>query len=159
MDFGAHGGSGAIRGERGKFHGSTPALATPCRDGKFDTLAFPAVIDGQISAGSQELAPVGATGKRPTLRHFKAVSDGVGIPILIYNPPLRSVVDISVDRMKRLYELENMSASRTHPATSAELRASALPCAERAKFGRKCFAGNFRYLPKPNSREGRFART
>jgi 4-hydroxy-tetrahydrodipicolinate synthase len=41
-------------------------------------------------------------------RHFKAVNDAVGIPILIYNIPPRSVVDMSVDTMKRLYELKNI---------------------------------------------------
>src|SRR5271170_2133718 len=41
-------------------------------------------------------------------RHFKAVNDAVGIPILIYNIPSRSVVDMSVETMKRLYELENI---------------------------------------------------
>ena len=40
--------------------------------------------------------------------HFKAVNDSVGIPILIYNIPSRSVVDMSVETMKRLYELENI---------------------------------------------------
>jgi len=42
-------------------------------------------------------------------RHFKAVSDAVGIPIIIYNIPPRSVVDMSVDTMKRLYELRNIA--------------------------------------------------
>src|ERR1700722_2228062 len=41
-------------------------------------------------------------------RHFKAVNDAVGIPILIYNIPPRSVVDMSVDTMKRLSELPNI---------------------------------------------------
>ena len=41
-------------------------------------------------------------------RHFEAVNDAVGIPILIYNIPPRSVVDMSVDTMKRLYELKNI---------------------------------------------------
>ncbi len=41
-------------------------------------------------------------------QHFKAVNDAVGIPILIYNIPGRSVVDMSVETMKRLYELENI---------------------------------------------------
>src|SRR5271154_2128775 len=41
-------------------------------------------------------------------QHFKAVNDAVGIPILIYNIPPRSVVDMSVDTMKRLYELDNI---------------------------------------------------
>jgi 4-hydroxy-tetrahydrodipicolinate synthase len=41
-------------------------------------------------------------------QHFKAVSDAIGIPIIIYNIPPRSVVDMSVDTMKRLSELPNI---------------------------------------------------
>ena len=41
-------------------------------------------------------------------QHFKAVNDAIGIPILIYNIPPRSVVDMSVDTMKRLSELPNI---------------------------------------------------
>jgi len=42
-------------------------------------------------------------------QHFKAINDAIGIPILMYNIPGRSVVDISVDTMKRLYELKNIA--------------------------------------------------
>ena len=42
-------------------------------------------------------------------RHFKAVNDAVGIPIIIYNIPPRSIVDMSIDTMKRLYELKNIA--------------------------------------------------
>ena len=42
-------------------------------------------------------------------RHFQAVNDAVGIPIIIYNSPPRSVVDMSVDTMKRLFELKNIA--------------------------------------------------
>jgi len=41
-------------------------------------------------------------------RHFKTVNDAIGIPIIIYNIPPRSVVDMSVETMKRLYELDNI---------------------------------------------------
>ena len=41
--------------------------------------------------------------------HFKAVNDAVGIPIIIYNIPPRSVVDMSVETMARLYELKNIA--------------------------------------------------
>ncbi len=40
--------------------------------------------------------------------HFKAVNDAIGIPILIYNIPGRSIVDMSVETMARLYELKNI---------------------------------------------------
>jgi 4-hydroxy-tetrahydrodipicolinate synthase len=41
--------------------------------------------------------------------HFKAINDAVGVPIFIYNIPPRSVVDMSVDTMKRLFELKNIA--------------------------------------------------
>ncbi|MGL5137134.1 MAG: 4-hydroxy-tetrahydrodipicolinate synthase [Beijerinckiaceae bacterium] len=41
-------------------------------------------------------------------QHFRAVNDAVGIPILIYNIPPRSVVDMSNATMARLYELKNI---------------------------------------------------
>jgi 4-hydroxy-tetrahydrodipicolinate synthase len=42
-------------------------------------------------------------------QHFKAVNDAIGIPIIIYNIPPRSVVDMSVATMARLYELKNIA--------------------------------------------------
>jgi 4-hydroxy-tetrahydrodipicolinate synthase len=42
-------------------------------------------------------------------QHFKAVNDAVRIPIIIYNIPPRSVVDLSIDIMKRLYDLRNIA--------------------------------------------------
>jgi len=41
-------------------------------------------------------------------QHFKAINDAVDIPIIIYNIPGRSVVDMSVETMARLYELPNI---------------------------------------------------
>ncbi len=41
-------------------------------------------------------------------QHFKAINEAVGIPIVIYNIPGRSVVDMSIDTMKRLFELKNI---------------------------------------------------
>ena len=41
-------------------------------------------------------------------QHYKAINDKCGIPILIYNIPGRSVIDMSVETMARLYELKNI---------------------------------------------------
>ena len=41
-------------------------------------------------------------------QHYKAINDKCGLPILIYNIPGRSVVDMSVDTMAKLYELKNI---------------------------------------------------
>jgi 4-hydroxy-tetrahydrodipicolinate synthase len=42
-------------------------------------------------------------------QHFKAINDAVGIPIFIYNIPPRSVIDMSVETMARLFELKNIA--------------------------------------------------
>jgi 4-hydroxy-tetrahydrodipicolinate synthase len=42
-------------------------------------------------------------------QHYKAINDAIGIPIIVYNIPPRSVVDISIDTMKRLFELKNIA--------------------------------------------------
>jgi 4-hydroxy-tetrahydrodipicolinate synthase len=41
-------------------------------------------------------------------RHFKAIHDEVDIPIIIYNVPPRSAVDMSVETMARLAKLPNI---------------------------------------------------
>jgi 4-hydroxy-tetrahydrodipicolinate synthase len=41
-------------------------------------------------------------------QHYKAINDKCGIPIIIYNIPSRSVIDMSVDTMAKLFELKNI---------------------------------------------------
>ena len=64
------------------------------------------------SAGADAVLVVTPYYNKPTqeglYQHFRAVNDAVGIPIFIYNIPPRSVVDMSVDTMKRLSELPNI---------------------------------------------------
>ena len=40
--------------------------------------------------------------------HFRAINDAVALPIIIYNIPPRSVVDMSVETMRRLAELPHI---------------------------------------------------
>ncbi|MEN5082426.1 4-hydroxy-tetrahydrodipicolinate synthase [Bosea sp. TWI1241] len=64
-------------------------------------------------AGAQAVLVVTPYYNKPTqegmYQHFKAVNDAIGIPIIIYNIPPRSVVDMSIDTMSRLYELKNIA--------------------------------------------------
>jgi 4-hydroxy-tetrahydrodipicolinate synthase len=64
------------------------------------------------SAGADAVLVVTPYYNKPTqeglYQHFKAINDAIGIPIIIYNIPPRSVIDMSVDTMKRLYELKNI---------------------------------------------------
>ena len=63
-------------------------------------------------AGSDALLVVTPYYNKPTqeglYQHYKKINDNVGIPIVIYNIPSRSVVDMSVDTMTKLFELKNI---------------------------------------------------
>ena len=155
------------------FSGSIVALITPFQDGEFDESAFRALVDWQISEGTDALVPCGTTGESPTLdhaehkrvvevcieaaagrvpviagtgsnctaeaieltrhakqagaaaalvvtpyynkptqdglfRHYQAIVEAVDLPVIIYNIPPRSVIDMSVDTMARLAKLPNI---------------------------------------------------
>jgi 4-hydroxy-tetrahydrodipicolinate synthase len=55
-------------------------------------------------------------------QHYKAINDAIGIPIIIYNIPSRSVIDMSVDTMQRLFELANIAGVKD--ATANVVRVS-----------------------------------
>jgi len=169
------------------FRGSFTALVTPFKNGSPDESAFRALVDWQISEGTNGLVPVGTTGESPTLshrehmqvvdwcvqqangrvpviagsgsnstqeavelsrhaekagadavlivtpyynkptqeglyQHYKAINDAIGIPIIIYNIPGRSVIDMSVETMKRLFALKNIAGVKD--ATANVIRVS-----------------------------------
>ena len=64
-------------------------------------------------AGSDALLVVTPYYNKPTqeglYQHYKKINDNVGIPIIIYNIPSRSVIDMSVETMSKLYELKNIA--------------------------------------------------
>jgi 4-hydroxy-tetrahydrodipicolinate synthase len=51
--------------------------------------------------------------------HFKAINDAVDVPIIIYNIPGRSVVDMSVDTMTRCFALKNVVGVKDATANMA----------------------------------------
>jgi len=63
-------------------------------------------------AGADGLLIVTPYYNKPTqeglYQHYKKINDNVGIPIIIYNIPSRSVIDMSVETMSRLFELKNI---------------------------------------------------
>jgi 4-hydroxy-tetrahydrodipicolinate synthase len=63
-------------------------------------------------SGSDALLVVTPYYNKPTqeglYQHYKKINDNVGIPIIIYNIPSRSVIDMSVNTMSKLYELKNI---------------------------------------------------
>ena len=53
--------------------------------------------------------------------HYKAINDAVDIPIIIYNIPGRSIVDMSVDTMARLSKLPNIVGVKDATANMARV--------------------------------------
>jgi len=76
-------------------------------------------------AGASGLLIVTPYYNKPTqeglYQHFKAIHDAVGIPIIIYNIPGRSVVDMSVATMARLFELKNIAGVKDATANIARV--------------------------------------
>jgi 4-hydroxy-tetrahydrodipicolinate synthase len=76
-------------------------------------------------AGADAILVVSPYYNKPTqeglYQHFKAINDAIGIPIIMYNIPSRSVIDISVDTMKRLYELKNIAGVKDATANMARV--------------------------------------
>src|SRR3546814_107216 len=81
---------------------------------------------------------------RPTpegqYRHFKAIHDEVDIPIIIYNVPPRSAVDMTVETMARLAELPNIVGVKDATADLARPLATrpAIRRAEERRVGTEC---------------------
>jgi 4-hydroxy-tetrahydrodipicolinate synthase len=61
--------------------------------------------------------------------HYKAINDAADIPIVIYNIPGRSVIDMSVDTMARLFKLKNIVGVKDATANMARVSQ------QRAKLG------------------------
>jgi 4-hydroxy-tetrahydrodipicolinate synthase len=85
-------------------------------------------------AGADAVLVVAPYYNKPTqeglYQHFKAINDAIGIPILIYNIPGRSVIDISVDTMKRLYELKNIAGVKDATANMTRVSQQRLELGE-----------------------------
>ena len=52
-------------------------------------------------------------------QHYKAINDAANIPIIIYNIPGRSVIDMSVATMTRCFELKNVAGVKDATANLA----------------------------------------
>lgn len=85
-------------------------------------------------AGADGLLIVTPYYNKPTqeglYQHFKAINDAVGIPIIIYNIPARSIVDMSVATMVRCAELKNVAGVKDATANLARVTQQRLACGQ-----------------------------
>jgi 4-hydroxy-tetrahydrodipicolinate synthase len=74
-------------------------------------------------AGASALLVVTPYYNKPTqeglFQHFKAINDAVSIPIIIYNIPGRSVVDMTTETMARCAQLKNVKGVKDATANLA----------------------------------------
>ncbi|MFS8038112.1 4-hydroxy-tetrahydrodipicolinate synthase [Xanthobacter sp. AM11] len=102
--------------------GRVPVIAGA---GSNNTAEAVALAEHAQKAGASALLVVTPYYNKPTqeglYRHFKAVSDAVDLPIFIYNIPSRSVIDMSVETMARLFELKNIAGVKDATANLARV--------------------------------------
>lgn len=84
-------------------------------------------------AGADAVLSVAPYYNRPTqeglYRHFAAIADAVDIPIVLYNVPARSAVEISVETMARLSRVANVIGVKDATANLARPSRERLACA------------------------------
>ncbi len=75
------------------------------------------------SAGADGVLIVTPYYNKPTQEglylHFKAINDCADVPVIIYNIPGRSVIDMSVETMARLFKLKNIIGVKDATANMA----------------------------------------
>ncbi len=85
-------------------------------------------------AGASAVLVVTPYYNKPTqeglFQHYKAINDAIGIPIIIYNIPGRSVVDMSVATMTRLSALANIAGVKDATASPVRLSQQRLAMGE-----------------------------
>ena len=90
-------------------NGKIPVIAGTGSNSTYEAIELSKYAE---KAGSDALLVVTPYYNKPTqeglYQHYKKINDNVGIPIIIYNIPSRSVIDMTVDTMARLNELKNI---------------------------------------------------
>jgi len=83
-------------------------------------------------AGADGLLVVCPYYNKPTqeglFQHFKTVASAIDIPVIMYNIPGRSVVDMSVETMQRLSEVRNIAGVKDATANLARLMEQRAAC-------------------------------
>jgi 4-hydroxy-tetrahydrodipicolinate synthase len=102
--------------------GRVPVIAGAGSNSTAEAVAFSRNAE---KVGADALLIVTPYYNKPTqeglYHHYKAINDAVGIPIVIYNIPGRSVIDMSVDTMARLFELKNIVGVKDATANIARV--------------------------------------
>ena len=93
------------------------------------------LAQGAKKAGADAVLVVAPYYNKPSqeglFQHFKAINDAVEIPIVAYNVPGRTVVDISVETMGRLAKLPNVIGVKDATSDLARVARHRAACGEK----------------------------
>ena len=110
--------------------GRVPVIAGA---GSNSTVEAIALTQHAKDAGADAVLSVAPYYNRPTqeglYRHFAAIADAVDIPIVLYNVPTRSAVEISVETIARLSRVANIIGIKDATANLARPSRERLACA------------------------------
>ena len=102
--------------------GRVPVIAGAGSNNTVEAIELTAFAKG---AGADAVLSVTGYYNKPSqegiYQHFKAVNDAVDIPIILYNIPGRTIVDISLETMTRLFELKNVVGVKDATANIARV--------------------------------------
>lgn len=89
--------------------GKVPVIAGTGSNNTIDAIEYTRHAKQVGATGALIVAPYyNKPNQEGLYQHYKAIHDAVEIPIIVYNIPGRSIVDISVETMARLAELPNI---------------------------------------------------
>ncbi|MEZ6021970.1 MAG: 4-hydroxy-tetrahydrodipicolinate synthase [Hyphomonadaceae bacterium] len=112
--------------------GRVPVIAGA---GSNNTAKAVQLAKGAKKAGADAVLVVAPYYNKPSqdgiFAHFKAINDAADIPIVVYNVPSRTIVDISIDTMARLAKLKHIMGDKDATGDLGRVPRHAALCGER----------------------------
>jgi 4-hydroxy-tetrahydrodipicolinate synthase len=113
-------------------HGRVPVIAGA---GSNDTAHAIALAEGAKQAGADAVLVVAPYYNKPSQEglyaHFRAINDAVEIPIVVYNVPSRTVVDLGVETMGRIAKLANVIGVKDASADLSRVTRHRMACGDK----------------------------
>ena len=111
--------------------GRVPVIAGAGSNATAEAIAFTQHAE---KAGADAVLHVTPYYNKPTqeglFAHFEAINNATGLPIILYNIPGRSIVDMSVETMGRLAQLANIVGVKDATSELARVAAQEAACGE-----------------------------
>ena len=111
--------------------GRVPVIAGAGSNSTAEAIAFTQHAE---KAGADAVLHVTPYYNKPTqeglFAHFEAVNNATGLPVILYNIPGRSIVDMSVDTMGRLAKLPNIIGVKDATSDLARVAAQEAACGD-----------------------------